>query len=468
LQDKSFLRRNGSGRYGIHNLIKRYLAEKLRAGPQETDAVQNRHCSYYMTFLQQRELSKGGNLIEIVGQLSEEVTNIRAGWRWAIEQGDVAEIARGLDGLWSFYEIRGWFQEGEDAFGRAAASLMEANEKEKALNGQKQIALGRVLARQGWFCWRLSRYKQSRDLFDQGLAILSQAPPEMRPERGFVLRQLGLVAWNLGDYVKAKQLLQKGYAIAAEFDDGFGVILGLFYRGLVELSLGDYLQARRLFQEALALSTEHNEQRGIAHWQIGLGWAAYAMGEYEEATQLLQNGVAICRETRDMVGIPFGLNNLGAVAYLQGDYQAAGRYFQESLDIVKKTGDLSGMGQALTGLGNVACSLGDYKASREYLQRAVQTATGAELLPEALAALAGWTRLLIASRPKQGDPELAIELLALVLHHPAGSRQTKEEAKHLLDKLAASLPPAAISWAKSGEHIPDLETVVARLRGEQA
>ncbi len=456
LVDKSFLRRDESERYTTHNLIRRYAEEKLQGSPQEEEAVKERHCDYYMAFLQQRELAGGGDLLQMIGQLGEEIDNIRTGWRWAIGQAQVAALEKGLSGLWSFYEIRGWFREGEETFRRAVERLTALADPAQ----DNKTVLGQLLARQGWFCWRLSRYRQSRELFEQGLALLGETHPEVRPERGFILRQLGLVAWNLGDYAQAKQLLQEGQAIAAEFGDGFGVILGLFYRGLVELSLGDYPQARQLFQEALALSTEQNEQRGVAHWQIGLGWAAYAMGEYEEANQLLQKSLAICRETQDMVGIPFGLNNLGAVAYLQGDYQTAGHYFQESLDIVKKTGDLSGMGQALNGLGNVAAGLGDYQTSGSYFREAIEMAIEAELLPVVIEALLGLARLLTTSGRSDDQP---VELLALALHHPAGSRATKDGATQLLAQLQPHLSPEHVQLVQSGKQARDLGIVTGEI-----
>jgi predicted ATPase len=466
LTNKSLMRQDGSGRYSIHNLIRRYAKEKLRSRPEEAEATPKRHCQFYMAFLQEREIARGGDLRQIVGQLSREVDNIRAGWQWAVEQKDSAALAGGLDGLWSFYEIRGWFQEGEAAFRQAVNSLGGSMEKIGNLSQNNRITVGRLLARQGWFCWRLSRYKQSQALFEQGLAIMEQAGPEMRPEVGFMQRQLGLIEWNLGHYLEARRLLKQGQAIALEFGDGFGIILSLFYRGLVALSLGEYPAAKHLFQEALGLSRKHNEQRGIAHWQIGLGWVSWAMGDYAEASELLQESLGICRETNDMLGINFALNNLGAVSYLQGAYETARQHYQESRQFAERTGDLSGLGQALTGLGNVACAQGDYEAAETFLYQAVGTAMGAGLLPEALAALVGLAELLVASRPDGATAGRAVELLKLGLHHPASSRTTKDRAAHLLDELKTQLPPQTITLAQTGKEIKDLEVMVAELLEE--
>jgi predicted ATPase len=52
LVDKSLLRRDGSGRYDMHRLLRRYAEEKLREVPERQQAVENLLCEYYSEFLQ--------------------------------------------------------------------------------------------------------------------------------------------------------------------------------------------------------------------------------------------------------------------------------------------------------------------------------------------------------------------------------------------------------------------------------
>ncbi len=74
LVDRSFLRRNGAGRYEIHELLRQYGKEKLAANPQENDTIYNLHCGYYADYLYQREGHlKGGKQLEALLEIGEEI-----------------------------------------------------------------------------------------------------------------------------------------------------------------------------------------------------------------------------------------------------------------------------------------------------------------------------------------------------------------------------------------------------------
>ena len=54
LVDKSMLRLDSQGRYDLHELLHQYAGEKLAETPEEYDAAQERHCTYYAAWIGQR------------------------------------------------------------------------------------------------------------------------------------------------------------------------------------------------------------------------------------------------------------------------------------------------------------------------------------------------------------------------------------------------------------------------------
>jgi predicted ATPase len=55
LLNKSFVRRDATGRYDMHELIRQYAADKLAQSPLEKEQTKDQHCAYYAEFMRQRD-----------------------------------------------------------------------------------------------------------------------------------------------------------------------------------------------------------------------------------------------------------------------------------------------------------------------------------------------------------------------------------------------------------------------------
>ena len=60
LTDRSFVQRDPEGRYSIHEVLRQYADEKLRAAPQHFMETQDKHSAYYTGWLAQVESSLAG------------------------------------------------------------------------------------------------------------------------------------------------------------------------------------------------------------------------------------------------------------------------------------------------------------------------------------------------------------------------------------------------------------------------
>lgn len=460
LADKSLVRAD-AGRYVRHLLLWQYAAEKLDEVPAEREQVQDLHCQYYAAFLGQREARlNGGQQVEALAEIGQEIENVRVAWSYAIERGKLAAIEQALESLFHFYDMRSWFQEGLEAFERAAARLAEeGGDEEAASRPEAEIVLARLQARQGWFAFQLGRQAEAEALLQDSLARLRRLDTAAaRRALVFPLNYLGAVYRHLGQYEPAKQHLQESLALCRELDDRPGLSIAFNILGQVAYLQGDYAQARDFCQESLAVKRDTGDQWGMAFSLTTLGQVAYALAEYAEAKRLFQESLIIRREIADQRGIALGLNSLGDVALALHDYREAEALFQESQAIFNQIGNRWGVTFSAARLGDVARALGQHQAAGDHFSQALRLAMEIEAVPLALDALVGMAALRLEAGGL--EPERVLAILTLVLNHPAGSRENQDRAAGLLAGLEPQLAVEAVAAAWAGAQALTLEMAV--------
>ena len=123
LVDKSFLRRNISGRYEMQELLKQYAREKLNLEPERFTAVRQAHTNYFTGLLAgcEKEFKSAGQ-IQAMRTIEPVIEDIRSAWYWAAEHGDAQAILNAIDSLIHYYSIRGRLHDGLDDFDFAAGA----------------------------------------------------------------------------------------------------------------------------------------------------------------------------------------------------------------------------------------------------------------------------------------------------------------------------------------------------------
>jgi predicted ATPase/DNA-binding SARP family transcriptional activator len=514
LVDRSLLQRDPGGRYTIHELLRQYAAEKLEKLPAEKEAARDRHCAYYARFLQGRGAHLlGRNQITAAAEIEAELENVRSGWRWAVAQAKIDEIDRSLEALAEFYWMRGWYSQGEEAFARATQTLEERQKgglgpirsaalrdadagdaQEETANRGFRIVLGKALLWQGWFRAMVGSIEKARESLQKSLAIFREL--DARREIGWVLRWLGHSAasleeknrrylealaifekigdrrgvlysiWGLGntardqgEYEAGKQLFQKSLALSRELGNQSDIANSLYVLGRIAWYLGQYEEAKGLHQESLALFREVSDSWGIA---VSLVWLARDFAgfrKFKDAEHLLQESLAICRDTGVLGATVVALSVLGEVANLLGKYAKAVQLGQESLTLSERLNHRHGVAESCRVLGNTTCALRDFQGARGYFQQALEICTADRLIAHGLYTLVGVAALLAG----EDDGEGALELLGLILRHPASAQWTKDRAATLLAELENELPPDIVAAALERGRARDLDATLADL-----
>jgi predicted ATPase len=454
LVDKSLLRAESDSRYQIHELLRQYAAEQLVLSPEAVAQVYDSHCVYYAAYVNSlHEDVKHGKQQEATGKIAAERQNVRAAWQWAVQQAKVDEIHQAADTLFYFFQFQSRYQEGLTTFTAAAESLERAEPV-----GLQGITLAEILIYQGWFCLRLGRLKRAKVVLEESLSILEEL--DTLPAPGVTsdpLTALGTLANILGDYIEAERLGEESRRRNEESGDKGNLMDSFYVLTNAVLAQGRYEDAQRYAQRAYALAQDINDRWMMAYILSDLGNVARALGDYAQAKHYYQASYTIKNEFDDPEGMAVVLNHLGKIAILQEDYPNAKRLYQAGLSIYREINDRGGLATSLNGLGMAACALEDFYAASNFYEEALQVTVDMQFVPLTLSILVGVCELMRSV----GQPERGVELLSMVLDHPAADGETKVRARRCLSRYQTELAPEAFAEATRRGNSDDLEAIIA-------
>jgi predicted ATPase/class 3 adenylate cyclase/uncharacterized protein HemY len=376
LVDKALIRQVDA-HYQMHELLRQYAAEKLSQLPLEYATARRAHALYYAEFLERRHLPlRTAEQKNALAEIGAEIDNARTAWQWIFEQLAVqpddeealTAVGQSLDSLYLFYEIRGWFQEGEQMFATAVASLRPFGSQPPA-NDQKKQSLTRLLARQALFCYHQGIFAKTQELLEESLTLACQI--ESLIEEAFSLNHLGLLAYSLGQLDAAETHFRASLTIFEETEEVWGGAVALNRLGNVYYMRGQFAEARRMYSDSLALCREVGFQSGIADALNNLGNVASSLGNYDLAEKRLRESLAIYQEIGFQKRIATTFNNLAHVASMQGHYERAKALYEQCLAIYSRIGERSQIAFSQKNLGDVALASGEFLEARRYYQKSL-------------------------------------------------------------------------------------------------
>jgi predicted ATPase/DNA-binding CsgD family transcriptional regulator len=409
LVDKSLLRVDASGRYDVHELLRQYAEEKLDQSSEESELLRNLHAAYFADFMEQR----WGHLTyrrqkEALAEIEADIENVRTAWRYSVQQHRASEIGKSIRSLWFVYDLRGWYYQGIKLCVETVEVLRSVHPKHEV-----EAVLAQVLAVQGFWMGAIGFPQQGLPLAEEGLAMLRRL--NRREHMCLVLQSVWLNNWFLGRAAEEAQATQEWLAIARETNDRWNIALAL---GIEFVLSDDAAQAKPLLEESARMFEELGDFWGMAIKYYQLGYFAWKSGERDEANKRHQQALKAAQEIHYRAGQYRACYNLGRIAFSSQQFQEARYYYRLSLKTAHEVG----------------------------LNREV---------PETLFEFARLQDVF-------GRKARAVELLALVLHHPM-PHFVKHEAQDLLAQLQTELPPDDCSAAFERGKTLELEPVIARL-----
>jgi tetratricopeptide (TPR) repeat protein len=273
---------------------------------------------------------------------------------------------------------------------------------------------------------------------------------------------LGQLMEVTGNYTRALALYGEGLETATAIGDRW--FATSFLTALNGLIASTHISA----------NPEHAHERlrsAVAEWRlIGdprytafglrlLSHSALALGRYDEARAVLEESAALNQSLGDRWGLGSSYRGLAIVAQALGQHQEAVVMFGKSLHILTELGGNWWVARVLTDMSRSVFALGNRREAWRVWRESLRIATEIHATPVALEALASWASL-------QAEPdhrEHALELLLIVLHHPASLQETKNRADRLRAELEAQLTSTQIEAIQAHAGEKTLEAVVEDL-----
>lgn len=347
LLDKSLLHKSHSKRFEMHELIRQFSEEKLKASPEKYQTVREKHSEYYCEFLAVREEKLAGpQADEIIKEISEESSNIASAWQWAVEKKNVKAISGAIESLYQYFEFKCLSKEGDEFYGLVATAFSDP-----AILGTSdgKLTFARAAMRQGWFCSQQGKLEKAEMLIKKALDITRELKKDN--ETGTCLHFLCSVYSAQRKYDQHEMCAKESY--------------GIFKR------------------------LEH---------ELCIAWSLYHMAQkpqynlnYEMAKKYFSESLALFRKLGNDTGLAWNLVNLGQIARTERNFQAAKGFYNESLGIFKKRDNKISAGMILLDLAHVHEDLEEHETAYQFAQQAYEC-----FLSSANRSKQAWAQLLCA------------------------------------------------------------------------
>ena len=446
LVTKSLVRRNSAGRYDLHELIRQFSSERFAEHPKEKKATYERHGKYYLSLFSQADIRlRSSTQREALAELTVEMDNFRIAWDWAVDHGKFTLIEQTSRTYETFFDTRGWLQEGLDTLGRAVSAI-ESFQRQSPPDRTNQIALGHLLAARSLFAFRMAQHELAKEMLERSIEILRPLnEPRVLVES---ITFLGIVMVLTGNYSKALQLLGEGLEISLSIGDKWFAALCLNQRASTILRISGPEKAYEQLQSAVANWRDLGDPRFTSFALNILSQSALTLGRYDEASAALEESVALSTSVGDRWGLGTAYRGLGILAQAQNKHQQAIGMFHKSLEILTELGARQDVAQGLAQMSRSVFAMGNDAEAGNLLRESLVIATETRGIFIALDALVGMAGLEM----KRGDPVHALALLVVILNHPATVQETRARATHLRAELEAQMTrrkvDAAHEWVK--------------------
>lgn len=452
LGGQSLFTRGDSGRYSIHELLRRFGYDKLEA--MNIGKVLDAQLSYYVSWAGALTAKLWGEHEEyLVQEIESELANVWAALEWAV--GDARRAVSGLRLLSALVQcrpLRGVEREMSSWLSRLR--IVAGDHLSLPVRASAALA-GAILERD-------LRGSDLRELSEEALSLFQQTGNE--EGLADALRIMGCVERSAQRWVLAQDYFEESLALFEALGSRAGIAKVHEELGLLSRAEQDWPAMRTHFETALLQWREVGTVSGIGWALSGAAEGALREGNRHHARAYLEESLELASRTHDS-------RLTGGVAYILGDivrgdedYQQAARLFQTSELCAKELGLKELVPLPMFKLGMVNLAEGETLEAElrftEAMAKGLQFGNDA-LVMRCVAGVA-CTALL------KGNPSRCVQLLAAGLTFFQGKAHVldeidRNEFDRFLDEAAQEMPEDAFkdAWNSGATlSINDIQGVV--------
>jgi DNA-binding SARP family transcriptional activator/tetratricopeptide (TPR) repeat protein len=385
LHGEGLLTERGYRRYGMHDLVRRYAADRGAALPAaERDQAAGRLLDYYQyaAALAEARLSRQPRAdraaaVAVVPAAVPDLAGTAQAMAWvraergsllacldyAAATGQHARLVALTLAAGDLLTSEGPWSEVAGRYAAAAAAARQAGDRPGEAEALSNLGLARRMTG--------DHPGASRALAD---ALDIAVAAGYRPGQAFALSETAALRYVMSDFAGAADAATGALDLFRHLGDRPGEASVLLCLGAVRVSAGDYADAVGQFTEALRIYRDLGSRPGQASALNSLGAVRRATGESEDAARDLTEALALFRDLGNLPGLASALGNLGEARREAGEIEGATAAMSQALDIFRDLGDRRGQARALSNLGVLRRDAGDYPAAALALAEALALA----------------------------------------------------------------------------------------------
>lgn len=324
---KSLLHRNSaSGRYHIHELLRQYAEEKLRATDQ-LQPLQESHSAYYLTTLhaRQSEMLNAKGLV-FLNDIAQDLDNVTTALHWAASHGAYSQLGAALRSVWFYYTASGEFLLCTDVFKRLISSL----EVQPVSEQRDQTILQCLL----WGAHALLSLQDGITVapwVDRAQALIKpDAPEEFHARLNYIY---GMLLDSQNRYDDARTALNKALIYYQNIGEDY-----LAAHILIALGIShgwdeapDSPRASDYFRQAHEVLQRHGNTVTIGTTSSLLGSILATMGDFETGERYIIAGQRLLEQAGNRLFAAITIGNLGVTYNQMGENLKAIDYYQRAL-----------------------------------------------------------------------------------------------------------------------------------------
>jgi predicted ATPase/class 3 adenylate cyclase len=324
-------------RYRFLETIRQYARDKLLASG-EAEQVRDRHLEYFVQFAEEAEPRlRGAEQLAWLERIEQEHDNLRTALAWAVESGKRERALRLAGALYYFWELRGYWSEGQRWVDDALA-LSARQQRGPAAAG----AVG-----------------------ESGIPTRGEAALRAKALYGAARMHFGAQL----DMADSRTLVEESLRLWRELDDKWWTAVALEHIAFV-LFAEDIQTSTARVEEGVSLAREVEDRWPLALCLMRLAYAV-AVTDVAAAWRILEEWVAVARGVGDKSVLSMGLGGMAPFYWLEGNLAAAASAAEEALGEARAIGSVVQVFLSLFMLIFTACLQGDLATAREYCVQVV-------------------------------------------------------------------------------------------------
>lgn len=407
LVDKALLRRDpNTGRYSIHELVRQYAEEQLGLSSEEEQSAHENHAQYFANFMQTCEARvhdqrQGTAFMEIEADLD----NIRVAWNYWTDHQDASRLLAFTEALWMFLEARSSYIPAIQLFDEAAQKLVSSEP-------QIVYARAKIRARQAWFTALIGLPEEGLQMAQESVSILRQHNQNMSIQ---TLQGICINAIFLNKSEMMAQTSQEMVAQAERSGDVFERAWALIWQAYAFISQDQIDKALQRAEEIQPLAQRLDNPLVSSWLEAALGFCSQAVGDTSGVKTYFSRAAQRAEAINWLRMLQISYEILGRLAIMEKDVEHAQQFSLKCLRISQECGQTREMLAALRDLASV-----------QFIE---------------------------------GNLEQALQLLAVLLNHPASEQTSlnrperlRDEAEKLRSQIESQLEPSRyrVAW-ESGQ-----------------